>query len=166
MDNERDFELLCRFEKKKSDIFEENEGLIRFKGIKESTNELGEISSTPYAKTFSSYKELFENEYKESFKQSIRSVDFEALKKELPNESLKKAFLIDTEIKRLYDLKERDLDGDGVPDRIDIDDKNNAVQTVSDLSLVANSSNKAAKEDKDREQEQKKKKNKSHAMEL
>ena len=28
--------------------------------------------------------------------------------------------------------KERDLDNDGTPDRIDIDDTNNAVQTIGD----------------------------------
>lgn len=41
--------------------------------------------------------------------------------------------------------KERDLDNDGVPDRIDIDDNRNAVQTVSDQFKVGNNTEKYQK---------------------
>lgn len=39
-------------------------------------------------------------------------------------------------------IKEKDLDNDGIPERIDIDDTRNSVQTVSDLSEVGNKTQK------------------------
>ena len=56
--------------------------------------------------------------------------------------------------------KERDLDNDGIPDRIDIDDTRNAVQTTSDLSLVGNSTDKATNK-----QNKKKNKNNKYTLE-
>ena len=46
---------------------------------------------------------------------------------------------------RINNLKELDLDNDGVPDRIDIDDTRNSVQTVSDLDKVGNGNHKTYK---------------------
>lgn len=46
-------------------------------------------------------------------------------------------------------IEEKDLDNDGIPDRIDIDDNRNEVQDVSDLSLVGNRTSKSSKKDKE-----------------
>lgn len=48
---------------------------------------------------------------------------------------------------RMKNNKEKDLDNDGVPDRIDVDDTRNAVQTTSDLSEVGNKTNKESKQE-------------------
>lgn len=61
--------------------------------------------------------------------------------------------------------RERDLDNDGTPDRIDIDDTKNSVQTVGDLDKVKNSTNKEIEEENE-EKKEKKIKQKSHDMEL
>jgi len=61
--------------------------------------------------------------------------------------------------------RERDLDNDGTPDHIDIDDTKNSVQTVGDLDKVKSSTNKETEEDND-DKKEKKIKRKSHDMEL
>ena len=43
-------------------------------------------------------------------------------------------------------IKERDLDNDGIPDRIDIDDNRNSVQDVKDLGEVANNTDRTQKQ--------------------
>ncbi|MGG0447817.1 hypothetical protein ABEZ87_27630 [Bacillus mycoides] len=64
--------------------------------------------------------------------------------------------------------KERDLDNDGTPDRIDIDDTNNAVQTIGDRDKVKNATNKETQEDyaDNAEKNEKRCNRKSHDMEL
>ncbi|WP_198174668.1 hypothetical protein [Bacillus thuringiensis] len=57
------------------------------------------------------------------------------------------------------------LDQVRTPDRIDIDDTKNSVQTVGDLDKVKSSTNKETEEDNE-EKKEKKIKRKSHDMEL
>lgn len=54
--------------------------------------------------------------------------------------------------------KERDLDNDGVPDRIDIDDTRNSVQTASDLNKVGNRTDETYKNLSDKKKSYQKKK--------
>ena len=153
---EEHYKRLCEFE------------LNKYEPVTQSADKLLQHTDRLLrTKKYPSYKALYEGEYKNKFKQSVQTVDFKELQKELPKDTLQVAFLADKEVKALYDMKERDLDGDGVPDRIDIDDKNNAVQTVSDLSEVRNSTNKATQRDiEDAQDQQEKKRKKSHEMEL
>ncbi|MCI1591214.1 hypothetical protein [Heyndrickxia oleronia] len=53
----------------------------------------------------------------------------------------------------LQRTKKRDLDNDGVPDRIDIDDTRNSVQTVSDLNIVKNMASKETARDQENRRE-------------
>lgn len=48
------------------------------------------------------------------------------------------ALLQDDAYKKAFDaaMKEQDLDADGIPGRVDIDDTRNTVQTVADLSRI------------------------------
>ncbi|MGR5968597.1 hypothetical protein ACT7C1_11565 [Bacillus paranthracis] len=50
----------------------------------------------------------------------------------------------------LEHFKERDVDNDGTPDRIDIDDTKNAVQTVGDLNKIKNATSKEIQEENER----------------
>ena len=57
---------------------------------------------------------------------------------------------------RQYNItKEKDLDNDGIPDRIDIDDTRNSVQTTSDLYKVGNRTDKTHKDKQEKEQKHK-----------
>lgn len=50
----------------------------------------------------------------------------------------------------LEHFKERDVDNDGTPDRIDINDTKNAVQTVGDLNKIKNATSKEIQEENER----------------
>ena len=103
---------------------------------------------------YPSYKDLWEEIFKNDFIEDLNSFTFEEL---LNNEELSKTENIldklssnykdiEKEIRnaKAYELsiKEVDLDNDGIPDRIDIDDTRNSVQTTSDLYLVGNKTDK------------------------
>ncbi|MFP3721975.1 hypothetical protein SFC57_24070 [Niallia circulans] len=93
---------------------------------------------------FPSYKSLFNKQYKNNFTRNLKAIKPELLKNEIGEDKLLEVIKQDHLLKRRYleNIKEVDLDNDGVPDRIDIDDTRNNVQTISDLSLVNNATDK------------------------
>lgn len=118
---------------------------------------------------YSSYKSLFNNRYRNNFKRNLTAINYRNLENELGKDTLSKVTANDHELKELNRrlTKERDLDNDGVPDRIDIDDTRNNVQTVKDLSAVKNSTSASTQrynEKKEREEEHERKRN--NQMEL
>lgn len=95
-------------------------------------------------KKYSSYKDLFEDQYKDSFNQHLKDLGLNRLSQNIgvTSDSLQKA-IKDSEL---------DIDNDGTPDRIDIDSQRNSVQTVSDLNIVGNSYTKDFERVRDREE--------------
>lgn len=95
-------------------------------------------------KKYSSYKDLFEDQYKDSFNQHLKDLGLNRLSQNIgvTSDSLQKA-IKDSEL---------DIDNDGTPDRIDIDSQRNSVQTVSDLNIVGNSYIKDFERVRDREE--------------
>lgn len=93
---------------------------------------------------FPSYKSLFNRQYKNNFSRNIKAIKPELLKNEIGEEKMMDVVNQDKQLRKRYleNIKERDLDTDGVPDRIDIDDTRNSIQVVSDLSLVNSSTDK------------------------
>jgi len=103
---------------------------------------------------FPSYKKLFEAKYKNRFLKNLSAINPNELQKKLGKDTLKLVAKGDTEIKARYteNIKEVDLDNDGVPDRIDIDDTKNSVQTVADLDIVKNLTSKETSKGQDKKQ--------------
>lgn len=93
---------------------------------------------------FPSYERLFESKYKQRFLKNIAAIQPKEIEKKLGSETLDQVLKRDRDLRERYleTIKERDLDSDGAPDRIDIDDTRNSVQTVSDLSIVKNTASK------------------------
>lgn len=93
---------------------------------------------------YPSYKKLFNQRYKDVFSRNIKAIQPELLKNEIGEEKLMEVIKQDEQLRRRYleNIKERDLDNDGVPNRIDFDDNRNSIQVVSDLSLVNSSTDK------------------------
>ncbi|MED4455639.1 hypothetical protein [Metabacillus fastidiosus] len=85
---------------------------------------------------FPSYEKLFESKYKQKFLKNIAAIEPKEIEKKLGRETL------DQTARRDPELKEKDLDNDGVPDRIDINDNMNSIQTVADLNIVKNTTSK------------------------
>lgn len=169
MDKEREeisYKTLCEFEKSFLENFKEkDDGNIEFSSFNLEDKE--KISPTQSI-TYTSFKDLFEEQYKESFLTSIESLDLKEIDNKLGAGTLDTILARDPIIRIRYEeiTKERDLDNDGTPDRIDIDDTKNSVQTVGDLDNVKNSTNKETEEDNEDNEEKKAKKRKSHDMEL
>ncbi|MDA1567874.1 hypothetical protein PDK93_17550 [Bacillus cereus] len=168
MDKEIDktsYRTLCEFEKSFLEKFKEKDnGNIEFTSFDlEDKERKFPIQSI----TYTSFKDLFEEQYKDSFLTSIESLDLKELNNKLGAGTLETIIARDPIIRIRYEeiTKERDLDNDGTPDRIDIDDTRNSVQTVGDLDKVKNSTNKETEEDNE-EKKEKKTKRKSHDMEL
>ena len=105
---------------------------------------------------FPSYKKLFEAKYKNRFLKNLSAINPNELQKKLGKDTLEVVAKGDTEIKAKYaeNTKEVDLDNDGVPDRIDIDDKKNSVQTVADLDIVKNSTSKETSKGQEKKQKE------------
>ncbi|HDR7737537.1 MULTISPECIES: NADH dehydrogenase [Bacillus] len=171
MDKEIDkasYRTLCEFEKSFLENFKEKDnGNIEFTSFDlEDKERKVPIQSI----TYTSFKDLFEAQYKDSFLTSIESLDLKELDNKLGAGTLETIIARDPIIRIRYEeiTKERDLDNDGTPDRIDIDDTRNSVQTVGDLDKVKNSTNKETEEDNEekKEKKEKKTKRKSHDMEL
>lgn len=93
---------------------------------------------------FPSYERLFESKYKQRFLKNIAAIQPKEIEKKLGSETLDQVLKRDRDLRERYleTIKERDLDSDGAPDRIDIDDTRNSVQTVSDLSIAKNTASK------------------------
>lgn len=171
MDKEREeisYKNLCEFEKSFLEDFKETDhGNIEFSSFNLEDKERMIPTETI---TYTSFKDLFEAQYKESFLTSIESLDLKEIDNKLGVGTLDTIIARDTMIRTRYEelTKERDLDNDGTPDRIDIDDTKNSVQTVGDLDKVKNSTNKETEEENEENEEKKgkKQKRKSHDMEL
>ncbi|HDR8450860.1 hypothetical protein [Bacillus cereus] len=168
MDKEREkfsYKVLCEFEKSfLEDFKEKDDGNIEFSSF---NLEAKEKTTPTQSITYTSFKDLFENQYKESFLTSIKSLDLKEINSKVGAGTLDTIMAKDPIIRIRYEeiTRERDLDNDGTPDRIDIDDTKNSVQTVGDLDKVKSSTNKETEEDND-EKKEKKIKRKSHDMEL
>lgn len=93
---------------------------------------------------FPSYEKLFEEKYKGKFLKSVAAISPKELEKRLGRGTLDQAKKNDVDLNMNYteSIKEVDLDNDGLPDRIDIDDSKNSVQTVADLNIVKNTTSK------------------------
>ncbi|MED3088873.1 hypothetical protein [Bacillus toyonensis] len=168
MDKEREeisYKKLCEFEKNFLETFEEkDDGNIEFSSFKlEDKERMFPTQSI----TYTSFKYLFEEQYKKSFLTSIESLDLKEIDNKVGAGTLDTIIAKDPIIRIRYEeiTRERDLDNDGTPDRIDIDDTKNTVQTVGDLDKVKNSTNKETEGDNE-EKKEKKIKRKSHDMEL
>ncbi|PGO60774.1 hypothetical protein CN980_29940 [Bacillus cereus] len=168
MDKEREkfsYKVLCEFEKSfLEDFKEKDDGNIEFSSFNLEDKE----RTTPTQPiTYTSFKDLFEDQYKESFLTSIESLDLKEINSKVGAGTLDTIMAKDPIIRIRYEeiTRERDLDNDGTPDRIDIDDTKNTVQTVGDLDKVKSSTNKETEEDNE-EKKEKKIKRKSHDMEL
>lgn len=168
MDKEREeisYRTLCEFEKTFLENFKEkDDGNIEFSSFNlEDKERMFPTQSI----TYTSFKDLFEEHYKESFLTSIESLDLKEIDSKLGAGTLDTIMAKDPIIRIRYEeiTRERDLDNDGTPDRIDIDDTKNSVQTVGDLDKVKNSTNKETQEDNDGKNKNKTKR-KSHDMEL
>ncbi|PFX36780.1 hypothetical protein COL32_27835 [Bacillus pseudomycoides] len=159
------YRTLCEFEKSFLENFKEkDDGNIEFSSFDlEDKEKRFPIQSI----TYTSFKDLFEEIYKDSFLTSIESLDLKEIDNKLGGGTLDTIMARDPIIRMRYEkiTKERDLDNDGTPDRIDIDDTKNSVQTVGDLDRVKNSTNKETEEDNE-EKKEKKTKRKSHDIEL
>lgn len=115
---------------------------------------------------FESEELLFDLRFKDRFIDSLNSMDTKDLIEYFGQDNfdyiinndplLQKTYSkVELEEKRILDekndrerLKERDLDNDGSPDRIDVDDNRNAVQVVSDLDIVKSGTSKEQMQNK------------------
>ncbi len=168
MDKEREeisYKKLCEFEKSFLETFKEkDDGNIEFSSFNlEDKERMFPTQSI----TYTSFKDLFEEQYKKSFLTSIESLDLKEIDSKVGGGTLDTIIATDPIIRIRYEeiTRERDLDNDGTPDRIDIDDTKNSVQTVGDLDKVKSSTNKETEEENE-EKKEKKIKRKSHDMEL
>ncbi|HDR8209336.1 TPA: hypothetical protein QC093_005710 [Bacillus cereus] len=159
------YKKLCKFEKSFLETFKEkDDGNIEFSSFNlEDKERMFPTQSI----TYTSFKDLFEEQYKKSFLTSIESLDLKEIDSKVGEGTLDTIIATDPIIRIRYEeiTRERDLDNDGTPDRIDIDDTKNSVQTVGDLDKVKNSTNKEIEEENE-EKKEKKIKQKSHDMEL
>lgn len=107
---------------------------------------------------FSSYERLFESKYKQRFQKNLAAIQPKEIEKRLGSDTLDQTVKRDRELRNSYlqRTKERDLDNDGVPDRIDIDDTRNSVQTTSDLDIVKNMASKETGRDQEKRKERQK----------
>jgi hypothetical protein len=169
MDKEREeisYKKLCKFEKSFLETFKEkDDGNIEFSSFNlEDKERMFPTQSI----TYTSFKDLFEEQYKKSFLTSIESLDLKEIDSKVGEGTLDTIIIAtDPTIRIRYEeiTRERDLDNDGTPDRIDIDDTKNSVQTVGDLDKVKNSTNKEI-EGKMKRKKREENKTKSHDMEL
>lgn len=117
---------------------------------------------------YSSYNSLYNNRYRNNFKRNLTAVKYSSLENELGKDNLSKIIQRDQELKKLYNglNKERDLDNDGIPDRIDIDDSRNSVQTVKDLSEVKNSTTGSTQRYNEKQDKQERERRRNNELEL
>lgn len=159
------YKTICEFEKPHYEKIEEkSDGSLT---ISIDPNEMTNIdnleSNLMYDPvSYPSYRSAFNRRYKNSFKRNISAINIKLLEKELGKDKLNEVVRKDQELKRQYleATKELDLDNDGVPDRIDIDDTRNSIQSIKDLDIVKNSTSADTERyNKDKENQQKRKYN-------
>ena len=165
IESELAYQKLCEFERNYCEsVYEDTSGSIIFTIDPAKLAELENITENELKdldfKTieYPSYEKLFESEYKDKFLKNIAAISPNELEKRLGRGTLDEATKRDRDLKLSYaeSIKEVDLDNDGVPDRIDIDDTRNSVQTVADLNILNNATNKDTSRDNDRRKEKQK----------
>ena len=96
---------------------------------------------------YTNNKDLFEDNFKNGLIDDFENLAIEEIENSFPDDLLQKLSNNDSDINKAYkqaikyrrSIKDVDRDNDGIPDRIDIDDNRNSVQTPSDLMEVGNS---------------------------
>ncbi|MDO7285900.1 hypothetical protein Q5W88_21590 [Shouchella clausii] len=158
-DLEMAYKTVCEFEKSSYEkIYVDQDDRIVLELNKEQFLELENMDEGNFENRtfqplkFPSYKSLFNKRYKDAFSRNVKAINPQLLKNEIGEDKLLEVIKQDQALRRRYmeNIKEVDLDNDGIPDRIDIDDSRNSVQTVSDLNLVGNSTNKETERHKNR----------------
>lgn len=156
------YKKLCEFEQHYSEIiYKDSTGNIVYEVDPNKLAELESLSENDLKQydfntiEFPSYERLFESKYKQRFLKNIAAIQPREIEKKLGSETLNQATRRDRDLRERYleSINERDLDNDGVPDRIDIDDTRNSVQTVSDLNIVNNATSKETGRDQDKRTE-------------
>lgn len=111
---------------------------------------------------YSNYKDLWEKNFKNDFIEDFNNFTYEELEQDkelskvpnLLNKLSKNYPIINKAVTHAKEygkpIKEKDLDNDGVPDRIDIDDTRNSVQTTADLNKVGNRTDKHENNEKEK----------------
>ncbi|AOM14441.1 hypothetical protein [Bacillus thuringiensis] len=117
MDKEREkfsYKVLCEFEKSfLEDFKEKDDGNIEFSSFNLEDKE----RTTPTQSiTYTSFKDLFEDQYKESFLTSIESLDLKEINSKVGAGTLDTIMAKDPIIRIRYEeiTRERDLDNDGM----------------------------------------------------
>ena len=107
---------------------------------------------------YPSYERLFNSKYRDKFLKNVAAIRPKELERKLGRDTLNQVMKKDQEIKLRYAerIKEVDLDNDGVPVRIDIDDTKSRVQTVADLNIVKNTTSKDTNRDHEKARERQK----------
>lgn len=161
------FQRLCEFEKNYCEvIFRNSNNDIVYKIDPVALAELENVTEEDLKNLdlkeinfntveFPSYESLFVSKYKQKFLKNMTAISRRELEKKLGKETLVLVAEKDVQIWKNYitDLKERDIDNDGVSNRIDIDDTRNSVQTVSDLNIVKNTTSKETSRDHEKNYE-------------
>lgn len=156
------FQTLCEFERNFCEsIYQNQNGAIVYEIDAARLSELENVAEINLkdldfsSVEYPSYQKLFEAKYKNKFLKNIAAISPKELYKKLGPGTLEVVSKKDQEIKTRYaeSVKEIDLDNDGVPDRIDIDDTKNSVQTVADLDIVKNTTNKETNRDLEKTRE-------------
>lgn len=155
------YQKLCAFEKSYFESIDKSPtGSIVYEIDATRLAELGSLTENDLkdldfsAVQFPSYQRLFEAKYKNRFLKNIAAISPNDLQKKLGRSTIEEVTKADNEIKVKYaeSIREIDLDNDGVPDRIDIDDTKNSVQTVADLDIVKNLTSKETSKVQDKKQ--------------
>ena len=145
------FKTVCDFEKSScEEIFKDEHNQVVYQLNKSLYLELENLNENDVDEKlfepvkYPSYKKLFNSRYSNIFRRNIRAIKPDLLKNEIGEKNLFEVIKNDETLRERFidNIKELDLDNDGVVDRIDIDDSKNAVQTVSDLNIVGNDTSK------------------------
>lgn len=145
------FKTVCDFEKSScEEIFKDEHNQVVYQLNKSLYLELENLNENDVDEKlfepvkYPSYKKLFNSRYSNIFRRNIRAIKPDLLKNEIGEKNLFEVIKNDETLRERFidNIKELDLDNDGVVDRTDIDDSKNAVQTVSDLNIVGNDTSK------------------------
>lgn len=164
------YKTICEFEKphyEKLKEFSDGSITITVDPNQEFNLENAEIETMFDPVKYPSYRSAFNRRYRNSFKRNLSAINVKLLEKELGKETLHEVVSKDHELRKQYEeaTKERDLDNDGIPDRIDIDDTRNSVQSVKDLDQVRNSTS-ASTQRYNEKQERERREQRTNDLEL
>lgn len=164
IERETAYQKLCEFEKNYCEnIYENANGSIVYEMNPTRLAELENVAEDELKNVdfstieYPSYKKLFEAKYRNKFLTNITAINSDELQKKLGKDTLETVAKNDSEIQKRYakSIKEVDIDNDGVPNRIDIDDTKNSVQTISDLDIVKNLTSKETSRQEKKNEKQK-----------